>query len=247
MEGAAVDRIAELAEKAARSGPIVKLDGKEYSLEALHDPRKPEPEPKPLKVATLDSFVEFVKSTHDAGYRGSRGQFVHVADPTTVRLHTGIFGEHHQRVALAEACAVVPPIAFGQFLDPEEFIIQLLVNFEQTGDRDAVQRLLSNLGNEAVRTHDDDGLSQSVTMKLGTVRRGTEVVKNPFSLTPFRSFGEVEQTPSPFLLRMRGGGPETPPRCALFECDGGRWRLYAIANVKSCLAARLGDACAVYG
>ena len=58
---------------------------------------------------------------------------------------------------------------------------------------------------------------------------------------------EVDQPVSPFVLRLRGGGNGSLPSCALFEADGGKWRLAAIENVKAWLASRLPASVPVYG
>ena len=58
-------------------------------------------------------------------------------------------------------------------------------------------------------------------------------VPNPVTLAPFRTFRDVAQPASLFVLRVQGGG-ETP-NVALFEADGGAWRLAAIENIKKWL------------
>ena len=52
--------------------------------------------------------------------------------------------------------------------------------------------------------------------------------------SPYRTFIEVEQPESKFIFRMREGGA-----CALFEADGGAWKLDAQNAVYEYLKDRL--------
>ena len=60
----------------------------------------------------------------------------------------------------------------------------------------------------------DDGVGQTVTAKSGVTRTTKVDVKNPWMLAPFRTFPEVAQPESPFILRM-----DKDSQCALFEGD----------------------------
>jgi hypothetical protein len=53
-------------------------------------------------------------------------------------------------------------------------------------------------------------------------------------LAPYRTFVEVTQPESDFVFRMQNG-----PRCALFEADGGAWKLTAMRHIKEYLQAAL--------
>lgn len=219
----------------AAVGKTVEIDGRSYATAPLHDPRKPEPTPPTLKVASLRSLTDYLHSAIDDDYRAPRAEFLHVAGPDSVSLYTGIFGQFHQRVALMTAEAVVPRFPFGQFMDPEEFNTALLAQFVETPDRADVLKITGNLTTEAVQTVADDGVTQQVTARAGIQRRAEVEIKTIRTLRPYRTFAEVEQPASPFVLRLRSNGVGTLPKCALFEADGGRWRLDAIAAVKAWL------------
>ena len=238
----AVERLAQAA-----AGKTVEIGGLVYSTTPLHDPRRQQPIPATLALSTLSSFVDYAKSKHDLSYRGERGGFVHVVGPTRVRLCTGVFGEFNQRVDMAQADAIVPRLTLDSFLDPETFNIMLQAHFVATEGRSTALAIVGNLAAEAVQTVADDGMSQSATMRAGVVRVSTTKIPNPIVLRPFRAFSEVEQVDSPFVLRLRGGGDGKFPACALFESDGGMWRIEATARVKNRLADALDGVCAVYG
>ena len=239
--GAQIERLTRQGD-----GKLVEIDGVEYSTTPLHDPRKPEHIPETVVVHTLQGLADLVKGDDDEAYREIRGLFVHVESPTQVRLCTGIFGPFNQRAVLATAMAIVPPLQLGQHMDQETFVVHVLCAYEPTEARDRVLKLAGNLTSEAVQTLADDGVTQRATARAGLVKVANVEVENPVELRPYRSFGEVEQVDSPFILRLRGGGGDRPPTCALFECDGGRWRLEAIQRVKAWLLGEL-PGVALYG
>lgn len=61
-------------------------------------------------------------------------------------------------------------------------------------------------------------------------------VKPIVKLKPYRTFSEVEQPESEFLVRLSDGG-----RVALYEADGGAWKLQARRNVADYLKENLAD------
>jgi hypothetical protein len=78
----------------------------------------------------------------------------------------------------------------------------------------------------------DDGLTQEVSIKRGVSGALKEHVslKPIVKLSPYRTFREVEQVESEFLLRARLNKDEAPT-VALFEADGGAWINQATENV----------------
>lgn len=65
----------------------------------------------------------------------------------------------------------------------------------------------------------------------------TDAKKNPIrKLKPYRTFNEVDQPESEFLLRLSEGGG-----VALYEADGGAWKLQARRNVAEYLKNALAN------
>ncbi|MED2748846.1 hypothetical protein P4307_32370, partial [Brevibacillus porteri] len=126
--------------------------------------------------------------------------------------------------------------SFERYHDVENFNISLQSAFVPNSDRDLMLKLVGNVKEEAVNTIGDDGVSQSVVAKMGVATVGNVKVPNPVLLKPYRTFVEVEQPESNFIFRMRKG-----PECALFEADGGAWKLEAIDNIKEYLTAELAE------
>ena len=75
----------------------------------------------------------------------------------------------------------------------------------------------------------DDGVTQSVTARVGIAKLGEAELPNPIRLTPIRTFPELDQPSSLFVLRVRSGAAGSGlPLAALFESDGGAWQNEAI-------------------
>ena len=92
----------------------------------------------------------------------------------------------------------------------------------------------------------DNGVSQqTVTTAGGVVLVGTAPVPNPVTLAPYRTFREIEQPESLFVLRMRTGKDGEKPTAALFEADGGSWKLEAIKRIAAYLREQVGTSPAV--
>lgn len=130
---------------------------------------------------------------------------------------------------------------FGQFMTHEAFIIGLQAMFVATEDRDYLLQLASNLTAQRVRVSEDDGVSQSVNLRAGVVLKAdaATVVKTRVKLAPFRTFREVDQPASEFVFRLRNGGEDEPPSLALFEADGGKWKIDAMEIIGRFLRVRL--------
>jgi hypothetical protein len=109
--------------------------------------------------------------------------------------------------------------------------------FSPEGDRAKVLSIVGNIKEESVKNTGDDGVTQTVTARAGIARVENVEVPNPVMLYPYRTFREVAQPGSLFVLRLRTG--QVAPTCALFEADGGRWRLEAIDRIAAYLREKL--------
>ena len=72
----------------------------------------------------------------------------------------------------------------------------------------------------------DNGVSQEVEARQGVSLKALVQVKPRVALRPFRTFLEVEQPVSEFLLRLDDDG-----NVGLFEADGGMWQQTAKASI----------------
>lgn len=188
-----------------------------------------EPTPEPLKVRNLSGLVDYIKNNFD----DQPPVLVHVESPTEVSVMSTFNRDMHRNV-LIQAQALLPSIPFGRFQDTESFNILLQSCFVQNDHRAALLAVVGNIKEENVTNVGDDGVSQQVTAKAGIATLENIVVPNPVNLKPFRTFVEIIQPESQFVFRMQSG-----PSAALFEADGGAWKLDAIESIKNYLNENL--------
>lgn len=197
----------------------------------------------PLRVTSLSALVTFIAETPDPPHSlepMAEGRILDVASPTEVQLRSGLLRPYAVRESLIYAQPIVPQHCFGHYLEQEEFVIWVRTCFEQDDATAAVLRLVGGLRQSAVRTLEDDGVSQLVTTSRGIQRVGTEVVPNPVVLRPFRTFPEIQQPQGEFILRLRGGGEEDLPEIALIEVENQIWQREAKGAIAGALAEELG-------
>lgn len=212
---------------------VMEVNGESYSTEELYRIGKvydPTPIVSPVRISTLTGLVDYIKENVD---KLTGPLVVHVNSPISVSVYSELRDDarRHQYI---ECEAWTPRIRYGEFMDVENFNIMLQSCFLETKDRSAILKVAGNIVEENNVTTKDDGVSQKVVAKAGIARVEEVEVPNPVTLCPFRTFAEVEQPESNFIFRIQAG-----PRAAIFEADGGIWRLYAMQNVKAYLNEKL--------
>lgn len=125
----------------------------------------------------------------------------------------------------------------GTFRDQDAFIIELLSKFEDNAARQELLKIVGSVKSGETTTSDDDGVSQTVEVKAGVTLVKEQTLKNLWMLKPFKTFPEVEQPTVNYILRVEGGRDK--PRFALFEADGGLWKVKATATVREWLEQAL--------
>ena len=230
-----VEKIEELV-NAART---VNVGGQEYSVRELR-PVLNEPKADEIEVFSLDSLCEFYnKGMADV----PKEELVAViASPSRVLLMSGLDGQLRRRSQFVDASTGdVKGFSFGRFLDQESFAIEFR-SLMQPKDGDDSGYVLSYTGRLRGGTTvitGDDGITQTGTVSRGVSGRlmEKESVKPIVRLSPYRTFRELEQPESEFLFRVKLDGEEVP-RVALFEADGGAWRLEAMNRIKEYIAGK---------
>ncbi len=238
LDASAVNRIAELGAAEAGAAPrIIAIGGETYSTLKLDrvTPREEWqlPEVKTISLHTLTGLVAYIKSGLDplAG-------FIHVASETSVSIVGKVFGYKKQREVFASVEFHEESHGFGEWATIEDALVGLRTRCVPTTDSAALVKCLGNVTDGLVKTLTDDGFAQQVTVKAGATMVGASEVKSPVMLKPFRTFREVDQPQSEFVVRLQGGGSGRFPEVAVFEADGGAWRNEAIQKI----VKYLGDA-----
>jgi hypothetical protein len=209
---------------------IITVDERDFTTRHVFDPPA-DPVPVAIALNTLSGLVAYIEADID-GAVAAGAIAIHVVSEGKVTLISGIFGRSQNRKCFAgsvlESLFGTNTFQFGKFYDLEEFNIKLRTLFDQSAEREELLRLLGNIKEERVRTTEDDGISQTVIARVGIASVAEVRVPSPVTLRPYRTFREIWQPASPFIVRLRPGDEDELPTVALFEADGGQWKLEAI-------------------
>lgn len=202
-----------------------------------------------VSFTTLTGLVDYLRSGIDVPNVFINHIFVNVVSPTKIEVISGIDGVNfYERSAIAEVNAVLPKVRIGEWLEQSAFCILLrscfvdVQNREDNSlldtDRDALIGVASNIVSGTIAEYQDTGISQKATLKTGIQESEDKLLPEKVTLRPYRTFLEVEQPKSEFIFRAqdsRGGGVQL----ALYEADGGRWKMDAMRAVKEYLMEQL--------
>lgn len=219
-----------------KSNQTYLINGETYSDNRLEQITGIHHYPATLHVESLDAIVKLIR----AEYTGKDPEkfrpplFVRVEHPTGVEVFTRM-DDLACRSTLYEA--VCRDVNFKDgWRGQQEAIIELRSRFIPSEDSKYLLGLISRINNDEGVQSTDNGVSQTVTAKKGVSLMSTEQVKARISLRPFRTFREVEQPESEFILRL-----DDNARVGLFEADGGVWKIEAKESIASYLRAELQD------
>ncbi|MGW8956640.1 hypothetical protein [Paenibacillus sp. NPDC055715] len=218
----AMQYIAGLANK-----EIKEVGGQMFSTGSLEEIQ--EPTSTALKVRSLSALVDYLTKNYDK----LEPVMIHVVSETEVQV-VSTFNRDKRRNVLLQASALLPSISFERFMDVENFNIMLQSCFVPNPDSAAILKLVGNIQEETVSGVTDDGVSQQVVAKSGVANVEKVRVPNPVALKPFRTFIDIAQPECSFVFRMKTG-----PSAALFEADGGAWKLQAMVSIKEHLNREL--------
>lgn len=227
---------------------VIEVNGHSYTDKRLD---RIEPvvirETSAAELSTLTSFVDCVKARveRDKSYDYSN-LYLHIISPTYVEAYEKANGLDGRRTDICEARADLPEVDFGYYYDSENFNILLQSRFCQD---EATAKLLSIVGNvksSDVQTRSDNGTTQTVQTSRGIVLKEDTPLPNPVTLAPFRTFVEIDQVASAFIFRAKEAkksydGDEKEIQFALFEADGGAWKIEATQRIKAYLEEAFKD------
>lgn len=192
------------------------------------------PRPMLLECNTLSGFVDYVVNNRD----DLTNLMIHVVSPVRVDL-IGKLDPLGLRACYCRAQCSTTGFRFGEVYDPEMFIIALMTQFQDSEGRKAILALAGNMRGERVVTSEDDGVTQSVGVRAGIALVSKRTIENPYNLAPKRTFAEIVQPISPFVFRVHQGKDGEVPRPALYEVDGGEWKIAAMGAIKGWLQSAL--------
>lgn len=215
----------------------VQVNNRDYSTINL-DPVL-EPNFKDLQVYNLESLITYIKE--DPDILKNKHKIINIISPTKILLQSSIYGNFKQRdtYMIVDCRELLPDIYFERFMSIEQFIITLKSKFVMTEQLEQIVKIVGNISDETVTNYNDDGITQQVTARTGIARVGEVALPPKIELKPFRTFIEVEQPSSEFLLRANKRNGEI--EFALFEADGGAWKNESISLIAQYLKDKLVD------
>lgn len=227
MLKAFVEKIAEMA-----APKTIEYEGKLYSNKDMKLVDIQKNRPSSIDVNGLDSVCKLVRN--EVEHVGLK-VFVQVEDYRTVKVFTTLDSDN-ERHYLYRCHADTPAVTMGRFMSYENAVIEIRSLYIPNDDTKYLLSLLSSISNESRVTSSDNGVTQKVEAKSGIALNQMVEVKPRVSLKPFRTFIEVEQPESEFLLRIDQSG------CiGMFPADGGVWKLEATRNVAAYFENELKD------
>ena len=212
-----VNRIVELA-----APTIHEVDGSVYSDHQLVHIQDKKPMPRCIDLTGLDSICKMVRN--EAEHVGLQ-IFIQVKDYKSVSVFTSLDADE-DRLYLYKCLADTPAVTTDRFLPYEKAVIELRSLYIPNEGTKYLLQLLSSISNESKVVSSDNGVTQQVEARSGIALNSMVKVEPRVTLQPFRTFIEVEQPASEFLLRINERG-----EIGFFPADGGVWKLEATRNV----------------
>lgn len=207
----------------------ITTDGEAHEIRPIID------HPETLDLTSLDALVKMIQ-TFDAKNITPQRLYIAIPDHLTVSCFTHCSGkdDHYFRQRLYTVNATdVPGWDTKVQLPFEEAQIALRTRFQETQDTAYTLRLLSEITAGAKLTLNDNGIATTVVSQKGVALQGNETIRPIVKLRPYRTFQEVEQPESTFLIRVNERSIN------FIEADGGMWKLKARETVKAFLEDKL--------
>lgn len=210
-----------------------------YSSDGSYAQIKPDLEyPETIKLNSLDALVKLVRTeaTED-----DAPLYITIPSPTCVRC----FGQpdpelrYHRKFYYEANATDVPGWDAKSQLGFEEAQIALRTRFQETADTAYAMKLLSDISCGAKVVYNDNGIATTITTQKGVALQTNAQIRPLVTLKPYRTFQEVEQPESIFLIRINDRG------ISFTEADGGMWRLAARKTIKEYIEQRLDEEVAV--
>lgn len=224
MERTGIEKIVELAAPNTKE-----IDGRTYTDKRIIPVERPRV--KTLELTTLNSLVKLIQE-ESVDYIAPL--IVQVSSYDTVEVFAGIQAADRKRENPYCCKAETIRIQFDQKLGYESMMIALKSKFVQTPELLELVKLLGSITEQNSAQVSDDGFSQNVVVRKGIALKDNKTINPIVKLKPYRTFAEIDQPESEFLLRLSDGA-----NVALYEADGGAWKLEARKRIADYLREAL--------
>ena len=194
--------------------------------------------PDPLGLHSLDALVKMVQTEaiqFNEGVSHNTPIYITIPNHLTVKCfaqpNMELRGYRH--LFYTAVATDVPGWGETVFMGFEETQVALRTRFQDTEGAQYLQRLLSDITSGSHVTLNDNGVATQVVTKKGVSLQTSEPIRPIVILKPYRTFQEVEQPESTFLIRVN------ERNISFTEADGGMWKLRARETIKAFLEERL--------
>ena len=221
-----IDKIVSLKET-----KIFEIDGQTYADASLTRIPPHVDRPDCISVSGLDSICKLIRTELE---KVGTTIMVQVKSNDTVEVMTTYLSDF-SRNTLYRAKADAPGLYTG-FRGREVALIELRSLCIPNEGTAYLLDLLSRMTNENSVSTNDNGVTQTVEARQGVALNAVVEIKPRVMLRPFRTFLEVEQPESEFLLRV-----DPDEGIGFFEADGGIWKLEAKKNIADYFLKNMGD------
>lgn len=227
----AIEKIVSLA------APEIKtLEGRTFSIgsDGYQEIRATPDRPEMLTLNSLDSLVKMVKTE---GLQDDAPLYITIQNPTTVLCFAKFNREDRcfRQMYYQANGTDIPGWGDRVEMPFEEALIALRTRFQETNDTIYALNLLSEITTGAKITFNDNGIAKTVVTKKGIDLQTNEAIRPIITLRPYRTFQEIEQPESQFLIRISERG------ITFIEADGGMWKLHARQSIKAFLEKEFGN------
>ena len=221
-----IDKIVSLKET-----KIFEIGGQTYADASLTRIPPHVDRPDCISVSGLDSICKLIRTELE---KVGTTIMVQVKSNDTVEVMTTYLSDF-SRNTLYRAKADAPGLRTG-FRGREVALIELRSLCIPNEGTAYLLDLLSRMTNENSVSTNDNGVTQTVEARQGVALNAVVEIKHRVMLRPFRTFLEVEQPESEFLLRV-----DPDEGIGFFEADGGIWKLEAKKNIADYFLKNMGD------
>ena len=184
-----------------------------------------------LTIHSLSGVVTFVR---DLAISGSK---VIVTSPTKVIVRGPVVEDRNEDDDYLHA---TPPVNFEgvncRNIELEQFIVYLQTNFVIDDAVETLITIFKKIDLDDETSFEDDGFTTQVTVRDGA-KLAVADIPNPIEICPFRTFPEIEQPASPFLLRVKKSGKNL--YFTLHDVQDQTWRIKALSDIKNYLVSNI--------
>ena len=201
----------------------------QQEIHHLESPITNDRRPELIHCRSLAGFVDYLYGNHDNF--SSKDITILVQNTEEVIAYDKVTGAKVMRTPVIKADMVdFSKMTLNRDMYQEDAIIQLQTRCVRTPAVEKLIHAVSGLSYAESVKSTDDGVKNDINM-TSQMQYNNGKPDSIVTIRPYRTFPEVEQPESQFLVRIGHDG--TTPTIRLVETDGGMWKIEALNNIKA--------------